>query len=47
MCFDYHQTMNDKPDIASMAALVADPTRAAMLTVLMDGKAYTARKSVR
>jgi len=34
--------MNDTPDIAFIAALVADPTRAAMLTLLMDGKAYTA-----
>lgn len=34
--------MDDTPDIASIAALVADPTRAAMLTLLMDGKAYTA-----
>jgi DNA-binding transcriptional ArsR family regulator len=42
ICFDYHQTMDDTPDIASIAALVADPTRAAMLTLLMDGKAYTA-----
>ena len=42
LCFDYHQTMNDTPDIAAIAALVADPTRAAMLTLLMDGKAHTA-----
>lgn len=34
--------MDDTPDIAAIAALVADPTRAAMLTLLMDGKAYTA-----
>jgi DNA-binding transcriptional ArsR family regulator len=34
--------MIDTPDIASVAALVADPTRAAMLSLLMDGKAYTA-----
>jgi DNA-binding transcriptional ArsR family regulator len=34
--------MIDTPDIASVAALVADPTRARMLTVLMDGRALTA-----
>jgi DNA-binding transcriptional ArsR family regulator len=34
--------MDDNPDIASIAALIADPTRAAMITLLMDGKAYTA-----
>lgn len=30
------------PDLASVAALVADPTRARMLTALMDGRALTA-----
>jgi len=30
------------PDIASIAALVGDPTRAEMLTALMDGRAHTA-----
>lgn len=34
--------MLDTPDIASMAALVGDTTRAAMLTSLMDGRARTA-----
>lgn len=34
--------MPDTPDIASIAALVGDPTRATMLTVLMDGRAHTA-----
>lgn len=34
--------MPDTPAIASIAALVADPTRATMLTVLMDGRAHTA-----
>lgn len=34
--------MNDGPDIASLAALVGDPTRAAMLSALMDGLAHTA-----
>ena len=34
--------MPDTPDIASIAALVGDPTRATMLAVLMDGRAHTA-----
>ncbi|HEX6911604.1 MAG TPA: helix-turn-helix transcriptional regulator, partial [Longimicrobium sp.] len=34
--------MDDTPDIASVAALVGDSTRATMLTVLMDGRAHTA-----
>ena len=29
-------------DIASIAALLADPTRAAMLLALSDGRAFTA-----
>jgi DNA-binding transcriptional ArsR family regulator len=34
--------MLDTPDIASIAVLVGDPTRAAMLAALMDGTAHTA-----
>lgn len=34
--------MLDTPDISSVAALLADPTRARMLTALMDGRALTA-----
>jgi DNA-binding transcriptional ArsR family regulator len=34
--------MLDIPDIASVATLVGDPTRARMLTALMDGRALTA-----
>lgn len=34
--------MVDTPDIAAIAGLVGDPTRAAMLTSLMDGRARTA-----
>ena len=41
-CFDYHQTMPAQPDIARFAALVGEPTRAAMLVALMDGRAHTA-----
>lgn len=41
-CFGYHRSMPDIPDLASVAALVGDPTRARMLTLLMDGRALTA-----
>ncbi|WGH79072.1 ArsR/SmtB family transcription factor [Jannaschia ovalis] len=34
--------MRDGPDIAAIAALIGDPTRAAMLSALMDGRALTA-----
>ncbi|MBC7788610.1 MAG: winged helix-turn-helix transcriptional regulator [Anaerolineae bacterium] len=34
--------MHDVPDIASVARLMGDPTRARMLTALMDGRALTA-----
>jgi DNA-binding transcriptional ArsR family regulator len=34
--------MLDTPDFGSIAALMGEPARAAMLTVLMDGRAYTA-----
>jgi DNA-binding transcriptional ArsR family regulator len=34
--------MPDTPDIAAIAALVSEPARARMLTVLMDGRARTA-----
>jgi len=34
----------DQLDIASVAALVADPARARMLTALMDGRARTAKE---
>jgi len=34
--------MNDFPDIAPVAALIGDATRASMLMALMDGRAYTA-----
>jgi len=34
--------MLDVPDLAAVAALVGDPTRAAMLSALMDGRARTA-----
>jgi len=34
--------MREGPDIARIAALVADPARSAMLLALMDGRALTA-----
>lgn len=34
--------MPDMPDVAAVAALVGDPTRARMLAALMDGRARTA-----
>jgi len=33
--------MNDAPSIADIAGLIADPSRAAMLVTLMDGRALT------
>src|SRR5438067_8208478 len=36
--------MDAEVDIAGVAALVADPTRARMLTALMDGRARTAKE---
>jgi len=41
LCFDYHRTMKEGPDIACTAALIGDPARANMLTALMSGKALT------
>lgn len=40
--FGYDRRMLDTPDIASLAALVAEPARCRMLTALMDGRALTA-----
>jgi DNA-binding transcriptional ArsR family regulator len=34
--------MHDEPDIASVAALIGDPSRASMLTALADGRALPA-----
>ncbi|HEX8430343.1 MAG TPA: helix-turn-helix transcriptional regulator, partial [Longimicrobium sp.] len=34
--------MPTTPDIAAVAGVIADPTRARMLTTLMDGRALTA-----
>jgi len=40
--FGYHRRMPSTPNIAAVAAVIADPTRARMLTTLMDGRALTA-----
>jgi DNA-binding transcriptional ArsR family regulator len=40
--FVYHRSVLDRPDIASIAALIGDPSRGRMLTALMDGRALTA-----
>lgn len=40
--FCYHRSMPDTPDIASIAALLGDPSRSSMLAALMDGRALTA-----
>ena len=34
--------MRDEPDVASVAALIGDPSRAAMLAALVDGRALPA-----
>ena len=34
--------MNPQPDVTSAAALIADPARAAMLLMLVDGRAHPA-----
>ncbi len=39
--------MRDGPDVASVAALIAEPARAAMLSALMDGRAFTAGELAR
>src|SRR2546422_864558 len=46
--FDYHRSLDVEsrhaasPDIATVARLVGDPSRASMLTALMTGRALTA-----
>jgi DNA-binding transcriptional ArsR family regulator len=39
--FDEHRTM-PQPDLANLAAVLAEPSRAVMLAALMDGRALTA-----
>ena len=36
--FGYDRTMREGPEVARVAALVADPARCAMLIALMDGR---------
>ena len=40
--FVYHRSMDAGPDISTIGALIGDPARANMLSVLMDGRALTA-----
>lgn len=43
-CFDHHRNVDADPDIrlAAVAAAIAEPARARMLCLLMDGRARTA-----
>lgn len=41
-CFDHHRNMSQAPDIAALAAALADRRRAAMVLALMGGRALTA-----
>jgi DNA-binding transcriptional ArsR family regulator len=45
--FDYDGTMDDTPDIASIATLVGDRARATMVMGLMTGRALTATELAR
>lgn len=40
--FAYDRSMDALPDLSTIGALIGDPARAAMLSVLMDGRALTA-----
>lgn len=42
--FGYYQTMEQEPDIETLARTIGDPTRIKMLTLLMDGRALTAKE---
>lgn len=46
-CIGYVDGMNRGPNIAAVAALVGDPSRAIMLDVLLDGRARTAGELAR
>lgn len=47
--FDYHRTMaaDQMPDLAAVAAVLGDRTRAAMVTALMSGRPHTASELAR
>ncbi len=40
--FVYDRSMESLPNVANIAALIADPARAAILNALLDGRAWTA-----
>ncbi len=40
--FVYDRNMESLPNVANIAALIADPARAAILNALLDGRAWTA-----
>jgi DNA-binding transcriptional ArsR family regulator len=42
--FAYHRTMDAQPDIARVAATIGDATRIRMLSLLMEGRALTAKE---
>lgn len=39
--------LNQEPDVAALAALITEPTRAAMLMHLLDGRSWTAKELAR
>ena len=40
--FGYNRSMESLPNVANIAALIAEPARAAILNALLDGRAWTA-----
>ena len=42
--FGYHRTMTDDPHLSRLARTIGDPTRIRMLTLLMEGRALTAKE---
>jgi DNA-binding transcriptional ArsR family regulator len=42
--FGYHRSMDDTPDLSRLARTIGDATRIRMLTLLMDGRALTAKE---
>lgn len=42
--FGYHRSMDAPPDLARIAATVGDPRRIQMLSLLMEGRALTAKE---
>src|SRR5438045_3547872 len=42
--FGYHRSMNAEPDLVRIAGAVGDTTRIRMLSLLMEGRALTAKE---